>query len=997
MLRCIQIKFNGNVYKFDIDIKDLSSLYGGLDSLVSNISKISTNNEVLKKLYKDITKTDTSIKPQTDFGKIMQQETLSSDDVNNILDNYINPNNLIDIANFCKFTGVSNNLSYLTSIISKNWIKKTECGVVLVKNGHTRLITNGERFLLEVNSNDTNSNEGVEKVYKLYTTMSILSMLKSSNNSLFSSMLKIYNDHKDSLDSGILANYKDSSIYTKLTMLYLNQTIPTDLREEINKAISNTISMQMKLVSNIDNSKSTISWYNDLANMLNFITNKKDNIKLTPEEEQLNINTLDDKGEVQTRQLDSNKITIENIITYAAKLTGAIKEEAKGSSSQERAIKNLFNLGEDEEVSGTLYPKSLWEFFLNNPDITKYLYSKVLSDVSSGNKITIYRKLINAALESVQGKAINKDSDTIESDIESVKMPDTVNFTASDYITLNYFQDFNARSINIVGNKSSKKIGNSYNYYSVESLAKDLQKGTLNSYWNVRIMVDKDHLQTVEDCLSTLSEYKSVTILLNIEDGNLNEKDGYLQSIINIAKKYGHHISLTINNKTPKEDLYKLLEPNNVKTNVLTATYSKSKYGGQQLFPLNGDENDSTTNILIKNSSELNRYAVGESLIITEMDSGKNNAMRITITDRIPLKFNIRSVTSNEPNIIKVGEVLEANGKKYVLLGNQKVAQINTKNGTIDLNTIENYDSTKFKRLNTAVSNRVIGNKSLLWFENGIIDTSNNTLNTNKASFMEGNTAFSKSNEPKFLLEVKREKTDNTFPKSTLRTSNVTAEPIDYTTQNFISQLKAKLRLGTNVKIFNSESDLEELLTKDISKEDIKELAKQKGFTANGIIYLNGNTISLGTYMHELTHVLLAALKVSNSAGYNTFIQSIKKTDNIKDFSTWLDNNKYYLNLAENDQLEEYAAHLFEEAIDNLTTNNLELLQLMDDGVSGILSKLEFNEGSIASLMKTKLSEIASTWDNSRKNKKEAYLQATKLSALKRFLISNEHITKKCG
>lgn len=80
--------------------------------------------------------------------------------------------------------------------------------------------------------------------------------------------------------------------------------------------------------------------------------------------------------------------------------------------------------------------------------------------------------------------------------------------------------------------------------------------------------------------------------------------------------------------------------------------------------------------------------------------------------------------------------------------------------------------------------------------------------------------------------------------------------------------------------------------------------------TKNGIIYFNESKGNLSSYIHELSHIILAALKIKDPKGYNILISHIKEVPN--------NFKEKYKDLTLNDLKEEYLVFLFSNNFTNL-------------------------------------------------------------------------------
>lgn len=159
---------------------------------------------------------------------------------------------------------------------------------------------------------------------------------------------------------------------------------------------------------------------------------------------------------------------------------------------------------------------------------------------------------------------------------------------------------------------------------------------------------------------------------------------------------------------------------------------------------------------------------------------------------------------------------------------------------------------------------------------------------------------------------------------------------------------------------------------------------------------MNEDLSTIDSYVHELSHIILAALRTQDPNSYNTLLSKIDEIP--ESFAS------IYQGLTRNDLKEEYLVHLFSsyftdvdssavtdtmDSIDWETVvkkifklpenlNNFEVVQLMNDTIGNMLSS----------------TEDSSTYSEIFKENK--FQQLTKLAALKKELMENNTLKEEC-
>ena len=152
--------------------------------------------------------------------------------------------------------------------------------------------------------------------------------------------------------------------------------------------------------------------------------------------------------------------------------------------------------------------------------------------------------------------------------------------------------------------------------------------------------------------------------------------------------------------------------------------------------------------------------------------------------------------------------------------------------------------------------------------------------------------------------------------------------------------------------------------------------------------------ISINTYIHELSHVILAALKIKDREKYQTILNKI---DTIPD-----DFAKKYPDLTQNDLKEEYLVYLFSE---NFTEMRDDVDIVDNSGWESIVKDIfklpeNFNNVDLVNTMNSTIKDMLQISEDgssfSRVFRGNEYLKATKLAAIKEQLKQKQILNETC-
>ena len=986
MLRCIKITYGGSSYEFNVDINDLSDLYGGIDSLVNKIINKESNHDNIQNLLRNIGE-DPNSKTDLPLNKLLEKPTLSDTEINTILTSYLIPIGLSGIANFCKYTGVSEKLSTLSSIITKNRLKITNCNVLTTTNEKvgTRLITDGNRFVLVINTKDMQSDAGVEKITSLYTTICALSMIKNTSSPVFKELYDWYNKNKDHLKID-----DNLSIVSKLSYLYLDHKLESKDREEIDKIINKSLSTE----SIISQDLKTLSWNNDLKTLYNLISIENKNKVLKVEDPITTVELengkvkLDKKNKIISKTEIPTNITIGALLDYAYNIS-SIRNLDKDYSEYEDTIRAIFEISPDENIP-RLYPKFLWKFFTENQEITKFVYSKL--DVNAKTNY-ISRALSDTALALTKGSItpVKYTDTTFKPNITDVLVSGKSNFSDTNYLTFRYFES-SGKKILIANNKVSKKVvNNTTTYYkdNLKSLEKDLDNGKFNGTFNITFgeNIPRD---VIDNTLELLSKYKSFTVTVKIDNKNIDH-------IIHAANKFGHKIDIVINKNTDKNQvLEKFNNEFSTFTPILNEEFTPASHYRQTII-----DNPNQELIVLPKDNLLN-YATNEE--VTVINTSDNSIHKITIMNKIFLGYKKHPIAQS--NTRNIGDIVkDKKGNEYVLIGANSAMSLD---GNIKLGKTTDLTSTG-EALSTY---EIPGNGTNIWLNGFIYNTKlSKSVKETISNFLGRTVNAGDENTSKYLLVYSSraidQKNDEEF-KATIRPFKTV--PTNLNTENFINMLNGKISKSIKVKYFDNADSLRALLVEEDAdtwgkknnarnektlSSQISKLSENVAFTLNGIIYLNKNKFNIGSYFHELGHIIMAMEKANNPEYYTKFLNDILNGRE-GEFNNWLENHKEYSNLTRSDQIEEFAVQTFEDYINNRAESaGSTIIDLLNNDKFNIFKVFGIStETSIQKIMCSKINTIIDksfTDDTSDK-----LLKSTQLMAIKEILKENKLLNEEC-
>ena len=656
-----------------------------------------------------------------------------------------------------------------------------------------------------------------------------------------------------------------------------------------------------------------------------------------------------------------------------------------------------------EEVDTTIYKKDLWGYLIKNKDVAEVVYDKLNS--STIEKDNIKDRLMEAS------KLLLIDNISLpesESDLSFTPDPSKIDIESGTK-----FGQSRMIKIRYATSKADSKsliISNSANTVTYdggqESVTIPLEMA-LNNYAEVKVLINKYKLYNLKfEGNISLSRTENIFKLYRDNLSYLTIKDGSANDIeyVKQANRFGYQVSLYAGSNGNMSDIlpkYTSIMPVFVKP--LAAKYKPLSYQSNVFSSI---ATKPTLVPVTSSNMSMNQYSVGESF---KLYNEKNPDIKVgvTLTEKIPL-YHQYYLSENNASI-EQGDLILKTGRHYIFV--ERIDENSIK--CIDLDSIEPTISiVNLEYVERGVQSGMkvstpISEDGIIWYKdmNGrehFYSIEEDTFsNLNKEDFFKPRIEeFSRdSGIPveslnKLLRDNKKRLLFRLSPSDYSERSVIhpaTGNFKYYTTQDLIERINARLTKGTiPVVWFNRKS------TKADLGFSIKNLKDFKAFTHDGIIYMNEDLSTIDSYVHELSHIILAALRTQDPNAYNTLLSKIDEIP--ENFAS------IYQGLTRNDLKEEYLVHLFSsyftdvdssvvtdtmDSIDWETVvkkifklpenlNNFEVVQLMNDTIGNMLSS----------------TEDSSTYSEIFKENK--FQQLTKLAALKKELMENNTLKEEC-
>lgn len=960
MKHCIQINVGSKKYTFNIDVSKEADLTASFPDIISKyILKDKNNIEVLEEISNSLKGEHNS---SSELKNILNKEVLSDSEISKLLDSYAGNTSIYNISAYFNASRRSDKVMLLSNVLnSRRLINISSYDVILMNGAKNRVLTKNNRIMLVINPESQ-----PEEVISLLSTVYTLDQLREPNSWLFKQFTKVIDEYSGELHKDI----KDLSMMDKAIYLFANPNLEQSVRDSLNGLINQDINTKIKLTD-------------------------KAKLSGSHQENALFDIMIDNRDAIITNSDGTIGVTIKDIINFKNGLWNSYTIKAT-----EEEFKEAFGL---EEVDTTIYKKDLWGYLIKNKDVAEVVYDKLNS--STIEKDNIKDRLMEAS------KLLLIDNISLpesESDLSFTPDPSKIDiesgtkFGQSRMIKIRYATS-KADSKSLIISNSANTV--TYNG-GQESVTIPLEMA-LNNYAEVKVLINKYKLYNLRfEGNISLSRTENIFKLYRDNLSYLTIKDGSANDIeyVKQANIFGYQVSLYAGSNGNMSDIlpkYTSVMPVFVKP--LAAKYKPLSYQSNVFSSI---ATKPTLVPVTSSNTSMNQYSVGESF---KLYNEKNPDIKVgvTLTEKIPL-YHQYYLSENNASI-EQGDLILKTGRHYIFV--ERIDENSIK--CIDLDSIEPTISiVNLEYVEQGVQSGMkvstpISEDGIIWYKdmNGrehFYSIEEDTFsNLNKEDFFKPRIEeFSRdSGIPveslnKLLRDNKKRLLFRLSPSDYSERSVIhpaTGNFKYYTTQDLIERINARLTKGTiPVVWFNRKS------TKADLGFSIKNLKDFKAFTHDGIIYMNEDLSTIDSYVHELSHIILAALRTQDPNAYNTLLSKIDEIP--ENFAS------IYQGLTRNDLKEEYLVHLFSsyftdvdssvvtdtmDSIDWETVvkkifklpenlNNFEVVQLMNDTIGNMLSS----------------TEDSSTYSEIFKENK--FQQLTKLAALKKELMENNTLKEEC-
>lgn len=196
MKRCITITIGNEDHRFELDASD--SDLKSPEILIKKISEYSKDNlDRLTSLYSELSGRDSSSgTDQSALHKILQKEDLSSDEINEVLDNYIGNYSIYTLTGYLSSFRIDDDVSKLLNVftnrtnLGNNTLNVNNFDVFVSTEASNKILTNGFRTILVLNPKSKTSD-----LKSYLTTLFAINELRNPNGVLYSNLSEIINKH----------------------------------------------------------------------------------------------------------------------------------------------------------------------------------------------------------------------------------------------------------------------------------------------------------------------------------------------------------------------------------------------------------------------------------------------------------------------------------------------------------------------------------------------------------------------------------------------------------------------------------------------------------------------------------------------------------------------------------------------------------------------------------------------------------------------------------
>lgn len=867
MKHCIQINVGSKKYTFNIDVSKEADLTASFPDIISKyILKDKNNIEVLEEISNSLKGEHNS---SSELKNILNKEVLSDSEISKLLDSYAGNTSIYNISAYFNASRRSDKVMLLSNVLnSRRLINISSYDVILMNGAKNRVLTKNNRTMLVINPESQ-----PEEVISLLSTVYTLDQLREPNSWLFKQFTKVIDEYSGELHKDI----KDLSMMDKAIYLFANPNLEQSVRDSLNGLINQDINTKIKLTD-------------------------KAKLSGSHQENALFDIMVDNRDAIITNSEGTIGVTVKDVINFKNGLWNSYTIKAT-----EEEFKEAFGL---EEVDTTIYKKDLWGYLIKNKDVAEVVYDKLNS--STIEKDNIKDRLMEAS------KLLLIDSISIpESESDLSFTPDPSKIDIEPGTKFGQSRMIKIRYATSKANSKSLIISNSANTVTYdggqESVTIPLEMA-LNNYAEVKVLINKYKLYNLKfEGNISLSRTENIFKLYRDNLSYLTIKDGSANDIeyVKQANRFGYQVSLYAGSNGNMSDIlpkYTSVMPVFVKP--LAAKYKPLSYQSNVFSSI---ATKPTLVPVTSSNMSMNQYSVGESF---KLYNEKNPDIKVgvTLTEKIPL-YHQYYLSENNASI-EQGDLILKTGRHYIFV--ERIDENSIK--CIDLDSIEPTISiVNLEYVEQGVQSGMkvstpISEDGIIWYKD---------MNGREHFYsIEEDTFSNLSKEDFFKPRIEEFSRDSGIPVESLnkllrdnkKRLLFRLSPSDYsersvvhlatgnfkyyTTQDLIERINARLTKGTiPVVWFNRKS------TKADLGFSIKNLKDFKAFTHDGIIYMNEDLSTIDSYVHELSHIILAALRTQDPNSYNTLLSKIDEIP--ESFAS------IYQGLTRNDLKEEYLVHLF--------------------------------------------------------------------------------------
>lgn len=958
MKHCIQINVGSKKYTFNIDVSKEADLTASFPDIISKyILKDKSNISILEEITNSLNGEHNS---SSGLKNILNKEVLSDSEISKLLDSYAGNSSIYNIASYFNASRRSDKVLLLSNVLgSRGVINTSNYDVILMDGARNRVLTKNNRTMLILNPESQ-----PEEALSLLSTVYTLNQLREPNSWIFKQFSKVIEDYSGELYKDI----KDLSMMDKAIYLFANPNLEQSVRDSLNGLINQDINTKIKLTDKIKLSGSHQE--NALFDIM-----------------------VDDRNAIITNSDGTIGVSVKDIINFKNGLWNSYTVKAT-----EEEFKEAFGL---EEVDTTIYRKDLWGYLIKHKDVAEVVYDKLNS--STIKKDNIKDRLMEASkLLLIDNISIPESELSFTPDPSKLDIEPGTRFGQNRMIKIRYTASrLNFKSLIVSSSASNVSYDGGQ-----ESVTIPLEMA-LNNSSEVKVLLNKYGLYNLKfEGNISLSKTENVFKLYRENLSYLTIKDGSANDIeyVKQANRFGYQVNLYAGSDSNMDNVlskYTSIMPVFVKP--LAAKYKPLSYQSNVFSSIA----TKPTLVPVTSSNEsMNQYSIGESFKLYN-EKNPNITVGVTLTEKIPL-YHQYYLSENNASI-EQGDLILKTGRHYIFVerideNSIKCIDLDSSEPTITTVNLEYVEQGLQNGMKVATP---VNEDGIIWYRdtNGrehFYSVEEDTFsNLSKEDFFKPRIEeFSKdSGIPveslnKLLRDNKKRLLFRLSPSDYSERSvvhPVTGDFKYYTTQDLVERINTRLTKGTIPVIwFNRKS------TKADLGFSIKDLKNFKAFTHDGIIYMNEDLSTIDSYVHELSHIILAALRTQDTNAYNILLSKINEIP--EGFSST------YQGLTQNDLKEEYLVHLFSSYFTDIDSSAVtDTMDSIDwETVVKKIFKLpeDLNDSEVMRLMndtiRNMLSSTEDSFTYSEIFKENKFQQLTKLAALKKELMKNNTLREEC-